>query len=80
MPCEQHASSQPRASQRGRQSARIQGIGEPNEVRYRERLAARTGCDAGALDLSPLIVIVLAPLVLMLPVAWLEQTVVQLFR
>jgi YggT family protein len=34
----------------------------------------------GALDLSPLIVIVLAQLVLMLPVAWLEQTVVQLFR
>jgi YggT family protein len=29
----------------------------------------------GALDLSPLIVIVLAQLVLMLPVAWLEQTV-----
>ena len=34
----------------------------------------------GALDLSPLIVIVLAQLVLMLPVAWLEQVVVQLFR
>ena len=34
----------------------------------------------GALDLSPLIVIVLAQLVLILPVAWLEQTVVQLFR
>jgi YggT family protein len=34
----------------------------------------------GALDLSPLIVIVLAQLVLMLPVAWLEQTVAQLFR
>src|SRR3989442_13663847 len=34
----------------------------------------------GTLDLSPLIVIVLAQLVLMLPVAWLEQTVVQLFR
>lgn len=34
----------------------------------------------GALDLSPLIVIVLAQLVLMLPVAWLEQTVVQIFR
>ena len=34
----------------------------------------------GALDLSPLIVIVLAQLVLMLPVAWLEQIVVQLFR
>ena len=34
----------------------------------------------GALDLSPLIVIVLAQLVLMLPVAWLEQAVVQLFR
>ena len=34
----------------------------------------------GALDLSPLIVIVLAQLVLMLPVAWLEQTVVQFFR
>jgi YggT family protein len=34
----------------------------------------------GALDLSPLIVIVLAQLVLMLPAAWLEQTVVQLFR
>jgi YggT family protein len=34
----------------------------------------------GALDLSPLIVIVLAQLVLMLPVAWLEQTVGALFR
>lgn len=34
----------------------------------------------GTLDLSPLIVIVLAQLVLMLPVAWLEQTLVQLFR
>jgi YggT family protein len=34
----------------------------------------------GALDLSPLIVIVLAQLVLMLPVAWLEQTVAGLFR
>lgn len=34
----------------------------------------------GTLDLSPLIVIVLAQLVLMLPVAWLEQTVVQLFH
>jgi YggT family protein len=34
----------------------------------------------GALDLSPLIVIVVAQLILMLPVAWLEQTVVQLFR
>ena len=34
----------------------------------------------GALDLSPLIVIVLAQLVLMLPVAWLEQSVAQLFR
>lgn len=33
----------------------------------------------GALDLSPLIVIVLAQLVLMLPVAWLEQSVVQFF-
>ena len=34
----------------------------------------------GVLDLSPLIVIVLAQLVLMLPVAWLEQVVGQLFR
>lgn len=34
----------------------------------------------GALDLSPLIVIVLAQLVLMLPVAWLEQTVAQFFE
>jgi len=34
----------------------------------------------GALDLSPLIVIVLAQLILMLPVAWLGQAVVQLFR
>jgi YggT family protein len=34
----------------------------------------------GALDLSPLIVIVLAQLVLMLPVAWLEQIVGGLFR
>jgi len=34
----------------------------------------------GTLDLSPLIVIVLAQLVLMLPLAWLEQTVGQLFR
>jgi len=34
----------------------------------------------GALDLSPLIVIVLAQLVLMLPVAWFEQSVAQLFR
>jgi YggT family protein len=34
----------------------------------------------GMLDLSPLIVIVLAQLILMLPVAWLEQLVVQLFR
>ena len=34
----------------------------------------------GTLDLSPLIAIVLAQLVLMLPVAWLEQVVAQLFR
>jgi uncharacterized protein YggT (Ycf19 family) len=34
----------------------------------------------GTLDLSPLVVIVLAQLVLMLPVAWLEQTVAALFR
>jgi len=34
----------------------------------------------GALDLSPLIVIVLAQLVLMLPVAWLEQSIGSLFR
>jgi YggT family protein len=34
----------------------------------------------GALDLSPLIVIVIAQLVLMLPVAWLEQTIAGLFR
>ena len=34
----------------------------------------------GTLYLSPLIVIVLAQLVLMLPVAWLEQMVAQLFR
>jgi YggT family protein len=34
----------------------------------------------GVLDLSPLIVIVLAQLVLMMPVAWLEQAVGQLFR
>jgi YggT family protein len=34
----------------------------------------------GTLDLSPLIVIVIAQLILMLPVAWLEQVVVQLFR
>jgi YggT family protein len=33
----------------------------------------------GTLDLSPLIVIVLAQLVLMLPVAWLEQNVVRFF-
>jgi YggT family protein len=34
----------------------------------------------GTLDLSPLIAIVLAQLVLMLPVAWLEQVIVQAFR
>ena len=34
----------------------------------------------GALDLSPLIVIVLAQLVLMLPVAWLEHSVAGFFR
>lgn len=34
----------------------------------------------GVLDLSPLIVIVLAQLALMLPVAWLEQAVGQLFH
>ena len=34
----------------------------------------------GALDLSPLIVIVIGQLVLMLPVAWLEQTIAGLFR
>ncbi|HTS21959.1 MAG TPA: YggT family protein [Casimicrobiaceae bacterium] len=34
----------------------------------------------GALDLSPLIVIVLAQLILMLPIAWLEQSVAGLFR
>jgi len=33
----------------------------------------------GTLDLSPLIVIVLAQLALMLPVAWLESTLMQLF-
>ena len=34
----------------------------------------------GTLDLSPLIVIVLAQLILMLPIAWLEQSVGALFR
>jgi YggT family protein len=34
----------------------------------------------GTLDLSPLIAIVLAQLVLMLPVAWLEQAIVEAFR
>jgi YggT family protein len=34
----------------------------------------------GTLDLSPLIVIVIAQLILMLPIAWLEQVIVQLFR
>jgi YggT family protein len=34
----------------------------------------------GTLDLSPLIVIVLAQLALMLPVAWLERMVFELFR
>jgi YggT family protein len=34
----------------------------------------------GTLDLSPLIAIVLAQLILMLPVAWLEQAIAQLFR
>jgi YggT family protein len=34
----------------------------------------------GVLDLSPLIVIVIAQLILMIPVVWLEQQVVQLFR
>ncbi|HSS71462.1 MAG TPA: YggT family protein, partial [Casimicrobiaceae bacterium] len=34
----------------------------------------------GVLDLSPLIVIVIAQLVLIVPVAWLEQQVAQLFR
>src|SRR5262249_54300199 len=34
----------------------------------------------GVLDLSPMIVIVLLWLVLMLPVAWLEQQVAQIFR
>ena len=34
----------------------------------------------GTLDLSPLIVIVLAQLALMLPVQWLERAVYQLFR
>jgi YggT family protein len=33
----------------------------------------------GSLDLSPLIVIVLAQLVLILPVAWLERTLAQMF-
>jgi len=34
----------------------------------------------GTLDLSPLIAIVVAQLVLMLPIAWLEQSVAQVFR
>jgi len=34
----------------------------------------------GTLDLSPLIAIVVGQLLLMLPVAWLEQAVAQLFR
>ena len=34
----------------------------------------------GALDLSPLIVIVIGQLVLMIPVAWLEQQIGQIFR
>ena len=34
----------------------------------------------GSLDLSPLIVIVIAQLALILPVAWLEQSVAQLFH
>jgi YggT family protein len=34
----------------------------------------------GALDLSPLIAIVIGQLVLMLPIAWLEQAVAQIFR
>ena len=34
----------------------------------------------GTLDLSPLIAIVIGQLVLMLPVAWLEQALAQIFR
>ena len=34
----------------------------------------------GTLDLSPLIAIVVGQLLLMLPVAWLEQAVAQVFR
>jgi YggT family protein len=34
----------------------------------------------GALDLSPLIAIVIGQLVLMLPIAWLEQALAQIFR
>jgi hypothetical protein len=34
----------------------------------------------GSVDLSPLIVIVLAQLALILPVAWLEQTLARLFQ
>ena len=34
----------------------------------------------GTLDLSPLVAIVLAQLILMLPVAWVEQTLAQLLR
>jgi YggT family protein len=34
----------------------------------------------GTLDLSPLIAIVVAQLILMLPVAWIEQALAQLFR
>jgi YggT family protein len=34
----------------------------------------------GTLDLSPLVAIVIAQLILMLPVAWLEQAVAQLLR
>jgi YggT family protein len=34
----------------------------------------------GTLDLSPLIAIVVGQLILMLPVAWVEQSVVQILR
>ncbi len=48
--------------------------------RFLAPLRRRLPLLGGTLDLSPLILIVLAQLVLMLPVRWLEGTVYQLFR
>ena len=56
------------------------GLANALTYRFLAPIRRRVPPLGGTLDLSPLIVIVLAQLALMLPVQWLERTVLALFR